>query len=166
MLAVDYGERRIGLAVSDPLGIIATPAGAIVRRPGKRPPIAELVRRAAALEAVAFVLGLPLDGAGEDTPRALEVRQIGAELERRTGRPVRLGDERYTTAAALRAVREMGGSVRGRKEDVDALAAAVLLRHALALLDQEAARHAPPRTPEAPEGEVLDSGTLAERGTP
>ncbi|GJG88053.1 hypothetical protein tb265_32340 [Gemmatimonadetes bacterium T265] len=139
VLAVDYGERRVGLAVSDPLGIIATPAGAILRRPGKRPPIAEIVRRAESLEAVAFVLGLPLDGAGEDTPRALEVRHIGAELERRTGLPVRLVDERYTTAAALRAVREMGGSVRGRKEDVDALAAAVLLRHALALLANETA---------------------------
>ena len=137
VLAVDYGERRVGLAVSDPLGIIATPAGAILRRPGKRPPIAEIIRRADALEAVAFVLGLPLDGAGEDTPRALEVRKISVELERRTQRPVRLVDERYTTAAALRAVREMGGSVRGRKEDVDALAAAVLLRHALALLTHE-----------------------------
>ena len=140
VLAVDYGERRVGLALSDPLGIIATPAGAILRRPGKRPPIAEIVRRANALEAVAFVLGLPLDGAGEDTVRAVEVRQIAGELARRTGRPVRLVDERYTTAAALRAVREMGGSVRGRKEDVDALAAAVLLRHALAVLTQEAAR--------------------------
>ncbi len=142
VLAVDYGERRVGLAISDPLGIIASPAGAILRRPGKRPPIAEIVRRAAAAEAVAFVLGLPLDGAGEDTPRATEVRRIGEELERRTGLPVRLVDERYTTAAALRAVRDMGGSVRGRKEDVDALAAAVLLRHALALLTHEEQRTA------------------------
>ena len=140
VLAVDYGERRIGLAISDPLGIIATPAGAILRRPGKRPPIAEIVRRAESLEAVAFVLGLPLDGAGEDTPRAVEGRRIADELERRTERPVRLVDERYTTAAALRAVQEMGGSVRGRKEEVDALAAAVLLRHALALLTHEAAQ--------------------------
>jgi len=137
VLAVDYGERRIGLAISDPLGIIATPAGAILRRLGKRPPIAEIVRRAESLEATAFVLGLPLDGAGEDTPRAVEVRRIAGELEQRTGRPVRLVDERYTTAAALRAVREMGGSVRGRKEDVDALAAAVLLRHALAVFAHE-----------------------------
>ena len=139
VLAIDYGERRIGLAISDPLGIIASPAGAIVRRLGKRPPIAELIRRAEALEAVAFVLGLPLDGAGEDTPRALEVRRIAGELARRTALPVRLVDERYTTAAALRAVREMGGSVRGRKEEVDALAAAVLLRHALALFEHERA---------------------------
>ncbi len=150
VLAVDYGERRVGLAVSDPLGIIATPAGAILRRPGKRPPIAEIIRRAEALEAAAFVLGLPLDGAGEDTPRATEVRAIAVELGRRTQRPVRLVDERYTTAAALRAVREMGGSVRGRKEDVDALAAAVLLRHALALLTHEESSHALDAEPTAP----------------
>lgn len=152
VLAVDYGERRVGLAISDPLGIIATPAGAILRRPGKRPPIAEIVRRAESLEALAFVLGLPLDGAGEDTPRALEVRRIGDELERRTGMPVRLVDERYTTAAALRAVRDMGGSVRGRKEEVDALAAAVLLRHALALLAHEEEAAAPLSAP------ALDAG--------
>jgi putative pre-16S rRNA nuclease len=132
-LGIDYGERRIGLAVSDPTGTIASPAGFILRRPGKRPPIAELVRRAAALDARGFVVGLPLDESGEDTPRAIEVRAVAAELAKRTGFPVRLVDERYTTAAALRAVREMGGSTRGRKGDVDALAATVLLQHALGL---------------------------------
>jgi putative holliday junction resolvase len=132
LLAIDYGERRIGLAISDPLGIIASPAGFIVRRLGKRPPIAELVRRATELEARGFVLGLPLDENGSDTPRALEVRRIAEELARRTALPVELVDERFTTAAALRAVREMGGTTRNRKGDVDALAATVLLQHALA----------------------------------
>jgi putative pre-16S rRNA nuclease len=132
LLAVDYGERRIGLAVSDPTGTIASPVGHILRRPGKRPPIAEIVRRAEALGARGFVVGLPLDESGEDMPRAAEVRRIAAELERRTGLPVELLDERFTTAAALRAVREMGGSTKGRKGDVDALAATVLLQHALA----------------------------------
>lgn len=136
LLAVDYGERRVGLAVSDPLGMIASPAGAIVRRAGKRPPIAELVRRAEAAGARGFVLGLPLDGAGEDTPRATEVRGIAMELTKRTGLPVYVVDERYTTAAALRAIRDMGGTTRGRKADVDAVAAAVLLGHALALSDE------------------------------
>ena len=132
-LAIDWGERRIGLALSDPSGTIASPVGAIVRRRGKRPPIAELVRRAEALEAREFVLGLPLDEEGDETPRSTEVRHVAVELERRTGLPVRLVDERYTTAIALRAVREMGGDPRDRKGDVDALAAAVLLRHALDL---------------------------------
>jgi len=130
-MAVDWGERRIGLALSDPSGTIATPAGAIVRRAGKRAPIAELVRRAEALEARAIVMGLPLDGEGEDTPRATECRRVASELTRRTKLPVALLDERFTTATALRAIHDMGGSTRGRKEDVDALAAAVLLQQAM-----------------------------------
>jgi putative holliday junction resolvase len=131
LLAVDWGERRIGLAISDPLGMIASPAGHIVRRAGKRPPIAEILRRADALEVRGFVVGLPLDGEGADTARATEVRHVAAELAKRSGLPVRLLDERFTTAAALRAVRELGGSTKGRKGDVDALAATVLLQHAL-----------------------------------
>lgn len=133
ILAVDYGDKRVGLAVSDPSRTIATPLGFIVRRAGKRPPVAEIVRRAEAAEATAFVIGLPLDDQGDDTPRAVETRQIAAELEKRTGLPVTLVDERYTTAAALRTVREMGGTTRGRKGDVDALAATILLQHALRL---------------------------------
>ena len=131
VLAVDYGEKRIGLAVSDPTRTIASPAGFIVRRAGKRPPVAELLRRAQALEVQAFVLGLPLDDNGEETPRAAEVRRVAAAIEERSGMPVTLVDERYTTAAALRAVREMGGSTRRRKGDVDALAATILLQYTL-----------------------------------
>jgi putative Holliday junction resolvase len=138
LLAVDWGDRRIGLALSDELGMIATPAGTVERRAGKRPPIAELIRRAEALEARGFVVGLPLDGNGDDTPRTLEARHVAAELAKRTGLPVRLVDERFTTAAALRSIHEMGGSTRGRKGDVDALAAAILLQHALALPDDDA----------------------------
>lgn len=133
LLAIDYGEKRIGLAVSDPTGTVASPAGFITRRAGKRPPLAEIERRARELEAEGLVLGLPLDENGDETPRSREVRTIAAELERRTALPVRLVDERFTTAAALRAVREMGGSTRGRKGDVDALAATILLQHALSL---------------------------------
>lgn len=135
VLAIDYGERRIGLAISDPTGTIASPAGVIVRRAGKRPPIAEIVRRAESLEARGFVMGLPLDGNGDETPRSTEARTVASELTRRTGLPVELVDERYTTAVALRAIREMGGSTKGRKGDVDALAATVLLQHALGLAD-------------------------------
>ena len=132
-MAVDYGERRIGLAVSDPTGTVASPAGVIVRRAGQRPPVAELARRAASLDAVAVVVGLPLDANGEETPWAAEIRRVGGALARRSGLPVRFVDERFTTAAALRAVRALEGSTRGRKEDVDALSATVLLQHALAL---------------------------------
>jgi putative Holliday junction resolvase len=134
-MAIDWGEKRIGLAISDPLGIIASPAGVIVRRAGKRAPIAELVRRAETLEARGVVMGLPLDGNGNDTTRSLECRRVAAELARRTALPVALLDERYTTSAALRGVREGGGSARDRREDVDALAAAVLLQQALRMTD-------------------------------
>ena len=133
VLAVDWGDKRIGLAISDELGMIASPAGHIVRRAGKRPPVAEILRRAAALEAVRVVMGLPLDGNGEETPRCADVRLVAAELTKRAGLAVRLVDERFTTAAAHRAIRDMGGSTRGRKGDVDALAATVLLQHALSL---------------------------------
>ena len=134
VLAIDYGERRIGLAISDPTRTIASPAGFVTRRAGKRPPVAELVRQVESHEATAVVLGLPLDDEGNETARSEEVRRIGAELERRTGLPVTFLDERYTTAAALRAIREMEGSTRGRRGDIDALAATILLQHALASL--------------------------------
>ena len=130
-LAIDYGRKRIGLAISDPLGIIASPAGYIERRAGKRPPITKIIARATELEAQGYLIGLPLDGEGNETDWTAEVRQFGAEIAKRTGMPVRFYDERYTTAAALRTVKEMEQSARGRKGDVDALAAAILLQHAL-----------------------------------
>jgi putative Holliday junction resolvase len=130
-LAIDWGDRRIGLAVSDELGLLASPAGVVTRRAGKRPPIAELLRQADALQVEAIVFGLPIDPAGNETDRSREVRDVAARLAARTTRPVRLVDERFTTSAALRTVREQGGSTRGRKGDVDALAAAILLEQVL-----------------------------------
>ena len=130
-LAVDYGRKRIGLAISDPLGMIASPAGFIVRREGKRPPITRIVARAAELGAQGYLIGLPLDGEGNETDWTAEIRALGAEIAKRTGMPVRFLDERFTTAAALRTVQEMGESTRGRKGDVDSLAAAILLQQAL-----------------------------------
>ena len=134
-LAVDYGRKRIGLAISDPLGMIASPAGFITRREGKRPPIAKILARATELEAQGFLLGLPLDGEGNETEWTAEVRALAAEIAKRTGMVVRFYDERFTTAAALRTIREMGESTRGRKGDVDSLAAAILLQHALNVPD-------------------------------
>lgn len=133
VMAIDVGDRRVGLAVSDPTGLIASPAGHVVRRAGKRPPLTEILERARALEATEFVVGLPLDQNGEETDRSAEARRLATSIAERTGARVRLVDERYTTAIALRAVRDMGGSTRGRKGDVDSLAATVLLQHALEL---------------------------------
>ncbi len=132
ILAIDLGDRRVGLAISDPTRLIAQPAGHLDRRAGKRPPLTALLAKASEVGATAFVVGLPLDEAGDDTPRAAEARRLAHELESRTGHPARVLDERFTTAAALRAVRAMEGSTRGRRGDVDALAATVLLEQALA----------------------------------
>lgn len=137
ILAIDIGDRRVGLAVSDPTGTIASPAGFLVRRPGKRPPLTQILDRARELEVTEFVIGLPLDEDGNDTERSAEARQLAAALHEHSRLPVELVDERFTTAAALRAIRDMGGSTRGRKGDVDALAATVLLQQALARRSQQ-----------------------------
>lgn len=135
IMAIDLGDRRIGLAISDPTGTIASPAGFVERREGKRPPLTALLAKAAELGATGFVVGLPLDGDGVETERAAEARRLAHELSTRTGLAARLVDERFTTAAALLAIREMEGSTRGRKGDVDAMAATLLLQHAMRLAE-------------------------------
>ena len=79
LLAVDWGDKRIGLALSDELGMLASPAGVIARRIGKRPPIAELMRRADELSAQGYIFGLPLDSSGAETDRSREVREVAAQ---------------------------------------------------------------------------------------
>ncbi|HUG40597.1 MAG TPA: Holliday junction resolvase RuvX [Longimicrobiales bacterium] len=130
ILAVDYGERRIGLALSDPLAMIATPLPTLVRRRGKRPPVAAVARVAAEHGAVAIVLGLPLDLSGEETDWTREVRAFGDGLADRTGLPVAYQDERMTSARAERAVRSLGlpKTRREEKERVDAAAAVLILQ--------------------------------------
>ncbi len=145
-LAIDLGDKRIGLATSDGAGMIASPAGHLPRRAGKRPPLMAVLARAAELGAEGFVVGLPLDQQGEDLPRAAEARRMALELTTRTGHPVELVDERFTTAAAHRAIQAMEGTTRGRKGDVDALAATILLQHALRLFEQRTTR---PEDPDA-----------------
>ena len=80
---------------------------------------------------VGVVVGLPLSSEGEEGESAHSARQVATIIERRTGLPLELWDERMSTARALEAIREQGGSTRGRKADVDSLAAAVLLQHFL-----------------------------------
>lgn len=144
VLAVDWGDKRIGLAASDALRMIASPLGTIHRRAGKRPPVAELLRQVESLGEVDLVVfGLPLDGDGDETPRCAEVRDVARKVVERSGLAVAFLDERFTTAKALRTIQEMGGSTRGRKDDVDALAATVLLQQALAM-GVSAATHGAP----------------------
>jgi putative Holliday junction resolvase len=131
LLAVDWGEVRIGLAISDETQTLASPLDTLTRRPGKRfpmPPFLQLVSR---YTPVGLVVGLPLSPEGTETESSLAARDTAGEVARRTGLPLELWDERLSTARALSAIREQGGSTRGRKGEVDALAAAVLLQHYL-----------------------------------
>jgi putative Holliday junction resolvase len=77
------------------------------------------------------VVGLPLAADGSEGAPAAAARALAEQVARRASLPVELWDERMTTARALQAVREMGGRTRGRREDVDTLAATVLLQHYL-----------------------------------
>lgn len=128
IMALDWGEVRLGLALSDELQILASPLGTLVRRPGKRfpmPPFLEYIERH---HPVGLIVGLPLTLAGDEGPSALAARELAELVGARTGLPVILIDERMTTARAHREIHAQGGSARGRKEEVDALAASVLLQ--------------------------------------
>jgi putative Holliday junction resolvase len=131
LLALDWGEVRIGLALSDEGQILASPLETLTRRPGKRFPMPRFLELVAARGPVGLVVGLPLTPEGTEGPSAKAARELAEIVTRRTGLPVQLWDERMSTARALGVIREQEGSTRGRREDVDALAAAVLLQHYL-----------------------------------
>ena len=130
ILGIDFGERRIGLALSDPTGTIAQPLDAIVRRRGKRAPVQALLERIEASDVREIVVGLPLSLTGDDTEWTREVREFAAKLALRSGRPVHLVDERLTSVAAERAVRSLGlrRRERERKDRVDTAAAMLILQ--------------------------------------
>ena len=131
ILGVDWGEVRIGLALSDETQSLATPLETLTRRAGKRFPIARLLQLTSIHAPVGLVVGLPLTMEGGEGVSAGAARDMAAALASRTGLPLELWDERLSTTRALGVVRAQGGSARGRKGDVDALAAAVLLQHFL-----------------------------------
>ncbi|MGZ8398024.1 MAG: Holliday junction resolvase RuvX, partial [Gemmatimonadales bacterium] len=131
ILALDWGELRIGLALSDETQVLATPLETLQRREGKRLPMPRLLELVALHQPVGVVVGLPLSLEGTEGDSAISAREMATTVTRRTGLPLELWDERMSTARALAAIREQGGSTRGRKADVDALAAAVLLQHFL-----------------------------------
>jgi len=130
VLGIDYGERRIGVAVSDPTGTIAQPLPTLKRRRGKRPPLKAIVEVAAENEVRELVMGLPLALSGEETEWTAEVRSVGDELGRRLEVPVHYIDERFTSARAEKALAELGLSKtqRRQKERVDAAAAVLILQ--------------------------------------
>jgi putative Holliday junction resolvase len=129
LLAVDWGEVRLGLALSDETQTLATPLETLVRRSGKRFPMGRFLELVDEHRPVGMIVGLPLTGEGVEAESAAAARELAESLARRTGLPLELWDERMSTARALAAIREQGGSTRGRREEVDALAAAVLLQH-------------------------------------
>jgi putative Holliday junction resolvase len=129
LLAVDWGDVRIGLALSDAAQILATPLETLVRRAGKRLPMPRLLELVEQHRPVGIVVGLPLTGEGHEEASAVAARAMAEAIARRSGLPFEMWDERMSTARALGVVREQGGATRGRKQDVDALAAAILLQH-------------------------------------
>ena len=131
LLGVDWGERRIGLALSDETRTLAQPLATLSRRAGKRFPMHELLTLVERHAVTGIVVGLPLDQEGTEGEAAGAARALAGDIAKSSGMPVELWDERLTTARALQAVREMGGSTKGRKDDVDALAATLLLQHYL-----------------------------------
>lgn len=131
LLGVDWGERRIGLALSDESQTLAQPLATLTRRTGKRFPMTRLLDHLTTQDVRGVVVGLPLDEQGEEGEPARAARALAQDIGRRAACPVVLWDERFSTAKVRSAVREMGGRTRGRAADVDALAAAVLLQHYL-----------------------------------
>jgi putative holliday junction resolvase len=102
-----------------------------VRRAGKRLPMPRLLELVSLHQPAGIVVGLPLAADGSEEESASAAREMAATIARRTGLPLELWDERMSTARALAAIWEQGGSTRGRKAEVDALAASVVLQHFL-----------------------------------
>ena len=131
LLGVDWGERRIGLALSDESQLLAQPLTTLTRRPGKRFPMQRFLAAVKEHGVTGVVVGLPLEADGSEGAAARAARAVGEDIGARSGLRVEFVDERMTTARVLSAVREMGGGTRGRKEDLDALAATLVLQQYL-----------------------------------
>ena len=133
-LAVDVGSVRIGVARSDPGGVLASPLTVLRTGPGAQAgqARAELARLAAGEGAIEVIVGLPTSLSGRAGTAAAGAREFAADLAGRlTPVPVRLLDERFTTTEAHAALRRGGKDARARRQVVDAAAAAVLLQAAL-----------------------------------
>jgi len=130
VLGIDFGQKRIGIAVSDATGTLARPLATLSRRAGRRPPLAALEQLAREHEVERLVAGLPLDLQGREDAWCAEVRSACDRLAERLEIPIQYVDERLTTVQAQRALREAGGSRAARRdrERIDSAAAAVILQ--------------------------------------
>jgi len=126
ILALDLGKRRIGLAVSDGLGITAQGLETL-QRTTIREDMARLARLAAEREVTLLLMGNPIHMSGREGRQAVYVREFAARLAEATGLPVEFWDERLTTVAALRVLKDSGISIEKRAKAVDRLSAVILL---------------------------------------
>jgi len=127
ILALDLGKKRIGLAISDPLGITAQGLPNL-NRTNKRADFAELERLIEDREVRMILMGNPINMRGSEGRQSGWVREFAQELEQRTKLPVKLWDERLTSVEAGRVLRESGISIEKRAAAVDKLSAVILLQ--------------------------------------
>lgn len=124
-VALDIGGRRVGLAVSDELGMVASPVRTVDI---KREALSGLLQAINEYEPVEVVIGLPTGMSGREGPQAEEVREFAAGLAEHLPVPITFWDERLTTFAADQALIESGYRSKQRKERVDAVAASLILQ--------------------------------------
>jgi putative Holliday junction resolvase len=127
ILAIDYGSRRMGLAVSDPLGITAQGLETLQRK-NKRSDFARLERVIRENQVQEIVLGNPLRMSGEEGRQSQKVAEFAEELRKKFQLPVHLFDERLTSAEANRLLREADLSIEKRAKAVDRMAAVLILQ--------------------------------------
>lgn len=150
-IGVDVGSVRVGVAASDPSGLLATPVRTLARdTSATAADLAELGRLVAEVEALELVVGLPRTLAGEEGPAAVEARQYARRLAVLVAPvAVRLVDERLTTVDAHRSLRESGVDGRRQRAVVDQAAAVLILQ---AALDAERSSGRPPGELVRPDG--------------
>ena len=128
ILAVDWGEKRFGIALSDPLRMIAQPLVTLTRRAGKRAPVGPIADLIKQHDVAEVVVGLPLTLEGDEGDNAREARALGDAIGQRSGVPVHYLDERMTTAQAVRAARHAGVRDHEARARIDQMAAVAILQ--------------------------------------
>jgi putative Holliday junction resolvase len=127
ILALDLGKKRIGLALSDELGLTAQGLPTLQRK-NNRTDLAELARIAQANGVNLILIGEPLHMSGDAGFQAQNAREFSELVARRTGIQIRLWDERLTTVEASRVLRDSGISIEKRAQAIDRLSAVILLQ--------------------------------------
>ena len=131
-MALDVGEKTIGVALSDELGISASPLETIQRTASEKADILKVVRLVDEHDVSKVVVGIPIMLSGEEAIQAGKARAFAEKLARRVRVPVEMWDERLTTVEAERALLESGQTRARRRKAVDKVAAALILRSYLA----------------------------------